>query len=314
VQLRDVSEFALIARIERIQRRARRPAGGTVALGIGDDAALLRVRKGEQVAVSTDAFVEGVHFRFTNESPRTIGRRALAAAVSDLAAMGARPLGCVVALAVPPSLLLRRFDGIAAGIIAEAARQRAPVCGGNLTRARETQICVTAIGAVRPGRAMLRAGTAAGDRVLVTGTLGGAALERARAERGRARVRRVPQPRLAAGRRLASVPGLVACIDISDGLLADLGHLLGTRLRLPLEPDRLPLAPGLRAGARGLGLDPLELALAGGGDYELLFTLRGARPSAAALGRRLGVRVSELGRVVRGRAPRVAGGGGWRHF
>jgi thiamine-monophosphate kinase len=311
VKIGDLSEFDLIA---RIARRVRGRRAGAVALGIGDDAALLRVRAGEQVAVSTDAFVEDVHFRFANEDPRTIGRRALAAALSDLAAMGARPLGCVVALAAPPELPLRRFDGIAAGIVAEAVRHRAPVCGGNLTRARETHLCVTVIGAVKSGRAMTRSGTRAGDRVLVTGSLGGAALERARAERGLARVRHVPEPRLAAGRRLAGLPGLVACIDISDGLLADLGHLLGRRLRLPLDPARLPLARGLVAGAARVGLDGPELAASGGGDYELLFTVRGPRPSAAALARRLGVPVAELGRVIRGAAPRAAGAGGWRHF
>jgi thiamine-monophosphate kinase len=311
VRVGDLSEFELIARIER---RSRGRTAPTVALGIGDDAALLRVRAGEQVAVSTDAFVEDVHFRFASEAPRTIGRRALAAAVSDLAAMGARPLGCVVALAAPASLELARFDGIAAGLLAEADRHGAPVCGGNLTRARETQICVTAVGAVRSARAMRRTGTAAGDRVMVTGTLGGAALERARAERGLARVRRVPPPRLAAGRRLAATPGLVACIDVSDGLLADLGHLLGGRLQLDLDRARVPLAPGLVAGARSLGLDPFELALTGGGDYELLFTLRGPRPSAAALSRRLGIPVAELGQVVRGRPPRAVTRGGWQHF
>lgn len=310
MELRDLGEFELI---DRIARAARRREGGAVALGIGHDAALLRVRRGEQVAVSTDAFVENVHFRFSNESARHVGRRAAAASLSDLAAMGARPLGCVVALAAPPSLLLSRFDALNAGLVAEAARHGAPLCGGNLARARETSLSVTVLGAVRRGRSLTRAGSAAGDRLFVTGSLGRSALERVRAERAGGRIRHVPEPRLLAGRRLASLPGRVACIDVSDGLRADLAHLLGPDLHVDLDPARLPLWPGLRAAARRLSLDPAELALAGGEDYELLFTLRG-RASAQSLSRRLGVPVTELGTVARGPARGAAGRAGWRHF
>jgi thiamine-monophosphate kinase len=326
VQLRDLGEFGLIARIERAaQREARRASrrrggggrrgrGGAVSLGIGDDAALLRLRSGEEVAVSVDALVEDVHFHFADESARNIGRRAIVAGLSDLAAMGARPLGCVVGLAAPPSLDLARFDALAAGMLAEAARHEAPVCGGNLTRARETSLHVTVLGAVRRGRAMTRAGTRAGDRVFVTGALGRSALARARAERTGARVRHLPQPRLEAGRRLARLPGLVACIDVSDGLRADLGHLLGPGLGLDLDPDRVPLARGVASGARQLGLDPLELACGGGEDYELLFTLRGRPPAEAALAKRLGLPVRCLGVVERGAGVGGRGRAGWRHF
>jgi thiamine-monophosphate kinase len=313
VELRDLGEFELIA---RIARRARQTgsAGGGVTLGIGDDAAILRLRAGEQVAVSNDAFVEDVHFRFSNESPRTVGRRAVAAALSDLAAMGARPLGCVVALAAPPSLSVRRFDALTAGIVAEAARYGAPLCGGNLARARETSLAVTVLGAVPRRGGITRAGARPGDRVFLTGVLGRQALERARAERAGGRIRHVPEPRLAAGRRLARLRGLVSCIDVSDGLEADLAHLLGPRLRLGLDLERLPLARGLRAGAERLGLDPFELALFGGEDYELLFTVRGRVPKSEALSRRLGVAVTELGRVRRGPSRGGSREGGWRHF
>jgi len=317
----DLGEFALIARIERALRRARATGGPAVALGIGDDAALLRVRPGEQVAVSTDALVESVHFRWDAESPESIGRRALAAALSDLAAMGARPLGVVVALAAPPGLALARVDGLVRGMASLARRCGAPLVGGNVTRARDTALALTAIGAVRRGRALRRDAARPGDRVFVTGTLGGAALAVARAARGAGRARRrgpAPEPRLAAGRALAALRGAGACIDVSDGLLADLGHVLAaSRVGATIDPARVPRPPGFARACAALGLDPERLALAGGEDYELCFTLRRGAPGEAALARRLGVRVTEIGRIEPRRGLRGAPGAGvpgWTHF
>ena len=314
VKLRELGEFGLIERIARAAARRRGTRG--VVLGIGDDAALLRLRAGEQVAVSTDACFEGVHFRLRNESPRTLGRRALVANLSDLAAMGARPLGCLLALALPPGLLVRTADALVAGLLDEAARHGCPLVGGNLSRASEISLTITVIGAVARGRGLRRGAARVGDRLFVTGTLGGAALERARAERGRGRIRHVPVPRLRAGRALATFAGRVACIDVSDGLDADLAHLLaGRALGAEIDSSRLPVPPGFRAACKRSRLDPEALARGGGEDYELLFTLGPAAPSAARLARRLGVRVTEIGRVVR-RAPASPAPAhrGWRHF
>ena len=315
--LRDLGEFGLIARIERAAARSGQ-GGPAVVLGIGDDAAILRARPGEDVVVTTDALVEGVHFRFATQSPRAIGRRALVANLSDLAAMGARPLGCLLALAAPPDLSVRTLDAVVAGILREAVSYVCPLVGGNVSRARETSLVITALGAVARGRALTRRGARAGDRILVTGTLGGAALEVSRAERGAGRVRRVPTPRVAAGRALARVRGVGACIDVSDGLEADLAHLLDPAgLAAVLDPGRIPRPPGFEAACHSLGLDPDALARGGGEDYELLFTVRPGAPSAAALARRLGVPVTEIGHVVRpgGRRPiRAAPARGYRHF
>lgn len=318
MRLRDVGEFGLIERIERALQRAGSASGHSVVLGIGDDAAVLRLRAGEDVVVSTDALVEGVHFRWEHESAPSIGRRAMAAALSDLAAMGARPLGVVIAMAAPPSLELARIDGLVRGLAMAAHRWEAPLVGGNVARSPGCSLALTALGAVRRGRALRRDRARPGDRIFVTGTLGGAALSVARAARSGRRTGSPPEPRLAAGRALARLPGIGACIDVSDGLLADLGHVLrASRVGAALDSARVPRPRGFAADCEALGLDPLSLALTGGEDYELLFTARATGPSAAALRRRLGVRVTEIGRIEARRGLRgapVPGAAGWTHF
>jgi len=313
-RLREIGETGLI---ERIARRAGpvRP-GGPVVLGIGDDAALLRTRAGEDVVVSSDAMVEDVHFRWAQESPVDVGRRALVANLSDLAAMGARPLGFTLSLAAPPDLPVARLDGLAAGLARESAAHGCPWVGGNLARARETSISITVVGAVTRGRALRRGDVRAGDRLYVTGTLGGQALARLQAERRGGRLRRVPVPRLEAGRALGRLRQRGGCIDVSDGLAADLGNLLrGTRLGADLEAEKVPRPRGFDAACGRLGVSPRDLALGGGEDYELLFSVRPDAPGTAALSRRLGVPVTEVGRI--GRRPGIrglAGAAGWRHF
>jgi thiamine-monophosphate kinase len=273
----------------------------------------------------------------------------LVANLSDLAAMGARPLGFVFALAAPPDLEIRAFDGLLAGLLEEAETHGCPLIGGNLSRARQTSVTITAQGSVKRGCALLRSAARPGDRIFVTGTLGGVALEVARAAVGRGRVRGVPTPRLGAGRVLARMSGVGACIDISDGLLADLDHVLErSGCSAELDLASVPRPPRFEAACRRLGVDPLRLATRGGEDYELLFTLRsrehpadrrpaahslasGARrpseargpaaggvsgaagPAVAALSRRLGVAVTEIGKVIK-KGARRRKTPGWQHF
>jgi thiamine-monophosphate kinase len=313
MRLRDVGERGLIQRIERAVRRA---GAGAAELGIGDDAAVVRLRAGEDLVASTDAVVEAVHFRFDWESPRSIGRRALAAALSDLAAMGARPLGVLAALAAPATLALARADGLVRGLVDGARRWEAPLIGGNVARASRTSLTLTVLGAVPRGRALLRSGARPGDRIFVTGVLGRTALAVARARRG-GRVAVAPEPRLAAGRALARLAAVGACIDVSDGLAADLRHVLAaSRVGAAIDPDRLPLPPGFTAACRRADADPLRLAVAGGEDYELLFTIRPGGPGEKALARRLGVRVTGIGAVTAGHGLRGIGGRtrGFEHF
>jgi thiamine-monophosphate kinase len=314
--LSDVGEFGLIARIERLARGQRVPQ---LVLGIGDDAAVLRPRSGEDLVVSTDSLVEDVHFRWRSQSPATVGRRSLLVNLSDLAAMGARPLGCTVALAAPPQLDLRRFDGLLRGLLAIASEYGCPLVGGNLSKARETSLAITVLGAVKAGRALRRHVVRADDRIFVTGSLGGAALARARAERRGGRLRRLPVPRLRAGRALADLPRPGGCIDISDGFAADLEHLLeGSGLGAEIELQRIPRPRGFAAACASLSLDPDRLCLTGGEDYELLFTLgsdAGCRLSELALSQRLDLPVSDVGRICR--RPGVHGlplKRGWRHY
>ena len=305
----DIGELEWIRRIARMARRAG--GGRGVALGIGDDAALLRARPGEDIATSCDARVQGVHFRFDWESPRGAGRRALVAGLSDLAAMGARPLGFTLALAAPSAAPLPQLMGLLRGLLDVAQAARCPLVGGNLSRAAEISLTLGCLGAQRRGRALRRDAGRPGDGVFVTGALGRAALERARE-----RVRYVPPLRLAAGRALARLAGAGACVDLSDGLLADLGHLCrSSGVGAALDCAALPLPPRFAAAARRAGCNALHLALCGGEDYELLFTLRpGAAAKPAALSRRLGAPVAQIGTLRKAPGIRLQNApAGWRN-
>jgi len=304
-RLADLGESALI---ERIKRRAGLPSGREWPLAIGDDAAVLRPRTGSDVVLSVDAVVEDVHFRFVREAPRTIGRRALIVNLSDLAAMGAEPVGCLLSLMVPRALSVPVFDGLVEGVIAESIRHGCPLVGGNLSAASRTSLTITVLGRVKRGRALRRGRVRAGDRLFVTGSLGAGALARLRADRTGTRLRHLPTPRLEAGQALARLPATTGCVDLSDGLMTDLVHLLeGTMLGAEIDPATLPRPGGFEAACGRLGADPLDLLCAGGEDYELLFAMRsrsGAgrrRPGpleAPELSARLGVPVHEIGRVV----------------
>ncbi len=264
-----------LERIVEIRRRLEH-ASGELRLGIGDDAAVLLPSPRGQ-ALSVDAQVEGVHFRRNLLSLTDIGYRALAAALSDLAAMGARPRAALLALVLPPELADAELYAIIDGV-AEAQREHAcAVAGGNLARGRELSITTTVVGDA-PEPPLSRAGARPGDALRVTGTLGGAALGLALLQAGRGEIAprsvqrwRRPAPRIADGMALCGVAS--AAIDVSDGLLRDLQHVAeASGVGFELELARLPLDPELSAGARALGLDATALALSGGEDYELLFT------------------------------------------
>jgi thiamine-monophosphate kinase len=292
-----LGEFDLIARW--FTRPARR-----VPLGVGDDCALLAVAPGRQLAVSTDMLVEGRHFLPTVE-PRRLGHKALAVNLSDLAACGAQPLACTLALALP-RVDEAFLDGFAAGLWALADAHDVDLVGGDTTLG-PLNICITVFGEVPAGAALLRRGARAGDDVWVSGTVGDArlALEVFRggaslAGDAFARVRvamELPQPRVALGLALRGVAS--AAIDVSDGLLGDLGHVLrasGAGARI--DADAVPRSDDLRA--QPLALQRL-CTLAGGDDYELVFTAGADRRAAVeAAGRAADVAVTRIGRIVAG--------------
>lgn len=266
-----MKEFELIERI-----RARVPARDDVVLGIGDDAAVLQPRVGMQLVATTDQLVEGRHYD-QRATPTDLGHLSLAANLSDLAAMGAEPRWLLLALTLPEADA-DWLDGFLDGFLSLAGTHACVLVGGNLSRGPRN-IAITALGEVPSERYLTRSGARPGDRIVVSGWPGDAAaalaLDCPRAHPLCDRLLR-PVPRVGTGRSL--VGRARSLVDISDGLLADLGHLLGP-LGAELDADALPVSEALRAAVP----DPATraaLQLAGGGDYELLAVLppEGALP------------------------------------
>jgi thiamine-monophosphate kinase len=283
-----------------------RRLGGSPRLlvGPGDDAAALRLGRTTLLA-TTDALVEGVHFRAGWLSPRALGARAYGVNASDVAAMGGAPLCALMALEVPSSVRAATLDAIVAGFVGAARRHRAVLAGGNVTSGRNLAITVTLLG-LAPGRVVTRAGARPGDHVVVTGRLGamGAAVRERRA--GRAAALPTVPDRVAAGRLLARVAS--AMIDVSDGLVQDLGHVArASGVGIRIEAVRVPLAATVRRRGRA----GLALALAAGEDYELACTVPQRRlATLQALTARLGCPLTPIGVVERGRGVRVVDANG----
>ncbi|WP_298834093.1 thiamine-phosphate kinase [uncultured Piscinibacter sp.] len=297
-----MGEFDLIAKyFTRDVRRA--------ALGIGDDCALLAPAPGQQLAVSSDMLVEGRHFLST-VAPDRLGHKSLAVNLSDLAACGAQPLGFTLALALPRADE-HFLEGFSRGLFALADAQGIELVGGDTTQG-PLNICITAIGEVPAGAALLRSGARAGDDLYVSGSVGDARLA-LEAFRGTAsldgadfeQVREVmerPQPRVTLGIALRGIAS--SAIDVSDGLLGDLGHVLQrSAVAAVVEVDAVPRSEVLAAQTLAL---QRECTLAGGDDYELLFT---APPASAhrvqAAARAAGVAATRIGRIEAGRGLRL---------
>jgi len=337
--------------IAAIRARSRRMSKGLL-LGIGDDCALLRPSRGEEIAVTTDFSLENVHFRRDWHPPESVGHRCLARGLSDLAAMGARPLAAFLSLALPHELttasrgqlswLQQFFDGL----LALADRMKVPLAGGDTAEAPKVGAYgglvaadIVLIGAVLRKRALLRSGARAGDLIYVTTDegLGGSAAELLALERNPKKFAALktatpghphfyPEPRVLAGLNLAKHRLATAAIDLSDGLSSDLRHLCDeSGLTAEIDADALPVHPMAQlAKAAGWTPSALDLALHGGEDYELLFTA----PEGLNIPKRLrGVSIHAIGRMRKKRTGRptvtIVGPNelrselpakGWEHF
>lgn len=337
-----ITERALIATL----RRRARGRTNDLRLGIGDDCAIVRPKANEEIVITTDLSLEGVHFRRDWHTPESVGHRCLARGLSDLAAMGARPVAAFLSLAVPNDLVAAPrgkttrppktwLDRFLDGFFSLAQQFKVPLAGGD-TAQSPSRACfdVVLLGTVERGRALLRSAAKAGDEIYVTGALGGAAAELLALAHARLRLApttRVhsghphlfPQPRVAIGRKLARIPGIRAAIDLSDGLSTDLAHICEeSGLAAEIDAAAIPVHPlAIEAQRKGWVGSAIELALHGGEDYELLFTAE----AEAGISRKIaGVPVTRIGRMVRGRpkitlrdasnrARRITPQG-WEHF
>ncbi|MBF0373632.1 MAG: thiamine-phosphate kinase [Alphaproteobacteria bacterium] len=321
-------EFRLIAELF-----APLAAAEPGAFGLTDDAAVIACGAGGDLAITKDAMVAGVHF-LPHDPPDLVARKLVRVNVSDLAAMGATPWAVLLAAAFPrgsDESWLRLF---AAGLAADLREFGMALLGGDtVVTPGPFTLSLTAIGRLGPAGPLRRAGAKPGDGVWVSGSLGDAALGLCVLRDGLALADpahaafladryHLPRPRVALGRRLGGLAS--AGMDISDGLVADLGHICSVSgVGAEIEAARVPLSEAARAGialhARGIAL-----ALAGGDDYELLFTVpAGAEPALSGLSAELGLALTRIGRIVDGAGVRVlkAGGGemtlpdgGWNHF
>jgi thiamine-monophosphate kinase len=303
-------ELSLIEAIRRRSARGRAQQRG-LRVGIGDDCAVLRPKAGHEICVTTDFSLEGVHFRRDWHAPQSAGHRCLARGLSDLAAMGAEPLGIFLSLALPAGISQAWVDGFVEGLLGLAARHGVALAGGDTAQSPGGIAAdIVAVGQVPRGKALLRSGARPGDGIYVTGALGGAAAELVAVERSPRQFRGIdsasaghphlfPEPRLAAGRKLRGVAS--AAIDVSDGPSTDLTHLCEeSGVGAVFEAAALPVdSLAVEVARRGWVKSAIELALHGGEDYELLFT---AGPKARVPRKIGGVMVSRIGTVRRVKA------------
>ncbi|MFY9643920.1 MAG: thiamine-phosphate kinase [Terriglobales bacterium] len=313
----------------KLIQHIRRAAGGGPSLvaGIGDDCAVLRVPQGHELLVTTDFCIENVHFRRDWHDPEWVGRRCLTRGLSDIAAMGGEPRAAFLSLAVASDVPQKWVERFVKGLLELATEFKVPLAGGDTAQSeRGIQADIVVVGSVPKGKAILRSGAKAGDRIYVTGALGGSAAQLAQlmttgrvAAHGSGNLRRQssgysrPEARVAVGLALRRRGLAAAMIDLSDGLSTDLEHICQeSRVGAEIVEEAIPRAK--------FDKKPVELksALHGGDDYELLFTSAATVPAKVA-----GVRVTRIGRITRSLGMRLIGedgrsrplaAAGWEHF
>ena len=315
-----LEEKSLIQSIRKAARAERR----SIRIGIGDDCAVLRPPRGHEVVVTTDFTLEGIHFRRAWHSPEVVGRRCLTRGLSDIAAMGGKPLAVFLSLALPGKLLQKWVDDFMRGLMDLARECDVPLAGGDTAQSPQGILAdIVVLGTVPNGTAVLRSGAKSGDRIYVTGELGGgsAALKEFFAGRrprpGDFSRHFHPVPRLAVGEFLRRRGIATSMIDLSDGLSTDLSHICEeSGVGAEIAADDIPRA---RVGRERKPVD-LGLALNGGEDYELLFTAPADKRVPTSIA---GVRVTAIGHVMRSKriilrkstgASEPLNPQGWEHF
>jgi thiamine-monophosphate kinase len=315
ITVADIGEFGLIAAI-----RAVLPPDSSAVVGIGDDAAVLPVPDG-QVVASTDLLVEARHFRRDWSAPADIGVKAAAQSLADIAAMGAVPTALLFGLAIPGEVAVSWVVGVTSGMVTECRRGGAVIAGGDVTSADMVMLAITALGQMNGRRPVTRAGAKAGDIVAISAPVGrsaaGLALLQAAGPDGLGELaglvdaHRRPQPDYQAGPQ-AAVSGATAMIDVSDGLVADLGHVADeSGVCLRLRTQRLAGTSELAAAAVRLGTDWREWALAGGEDHALAATFP-SRQNVPDTWTVIGDVAAGHGILIDGQ--RWDGPAGWDHF
>jgi thiamine-monophosphate kinase len=319
MRVADAGERALVA---RITGRLSQPPW--VVVGPGDDAAVVEPERGALEVVTTDAVVEGVHFDLGFSPPEAVGHRALAVNLSDVAAMGGRPRAAVLSLALPDALPVATLDRMLDGLLALAERHAVALVGGNITRSPGPWVIdLTLLGSVGRRRVLTRDGARPGDEVYVTGAVGGAAAGLAQLRLDVAATGPLvdrclwPEPRVRMGQLLGRLGAATACLDLSDGLAAGLRQLAdASRVGLDIDAGAVPVPAEAMAWHAGRGTDPVAAALAGGDDYELLFTARPTRRGRLRAVRReaRGVAMTRIGTVTPAGTLRLRGAPGAREL
>ena len=316
-------EKALIEEIRRMAGSSRRARASAVIAGIGDDCAVLHSEPGSEILVTTDFCLEGVHFRRDWHTPESAGHRCLARGLSDIAAMGGKPLAVFLSLALPQDLAQSWVRRFVRGLTQLGGRYGVSLAGGDTAQSPAGILAdIVVIGEVAKGKAILRSGARPGDRIFVSGELGGSAAAIGQMEKGGANPRDYrrhfyPEPRIEMGLVLRKKGLVSAMIDTSDGLSTDLSHICEeSGVGAEIEAMAIPRAC---VGRPRQEVD-LDLALHGGEDYELLFTVRPGKKIPKQIA---GVRLFEIGKITQQKIMRIRSGKGrvsrlfprgWEHF
>lgn len=311
-----MNEFELIKNIT-----ASAPASlDRLVKGIGDDCAVVSQASGKDMLITTDSLFDGVHFKMDWISPRTLGRKALSVNVSDIAAMGGKPLYYLVSIGIPKGMGEKNIQEIFDGMAQVAHGLRMNIIGGDTCASEKgLLLSLTVIGEVEHTKCLYRSGAKAGDAVYVTGTFGGSALGLACMEKGLRnmhmrefiRMHDDPIPRVTTGAWLAASTCVSSMIDVSDGLAGDLSHIANeSGISIHIDASKIPLPEGIDDAAAQVHKDPLALALSGGEDYELAFTVHASKVTLfekmlEVMLPTFGHKVTRIGDVVEGMGVRV---------